>query len=166
MSKIQLIILDVDGTLTNSAVYYGDNNIEIKAFSTRDGLILKKLPSLGISVILLTGRNSEAVQRRASDLGTEVIQGVDNKLAVLKALLIKKNIEPEQCAYIGDDINDYTAMKICRLKACPADAVAEIKKLCDYVSPYNGGYGAVRDICENILKLDGKYKEFLSLYGI
>jgi len=84
----------------------------------------------------------------------------------LKTLFSERNIEPGQCAYIGDDLNDYAAMKLCGFKACPADAVVEIRELCDYVSPYSGGYGAVRDICEYILKQEGKYNELLAFYGV
>ena len=164
MPKIQLLILDVDGTLTDSSIFYGDNSIEIKAFSTKDGLILKELHRLCIAVILLTGRESEAVRRRASDLGVMAIQGVSNKMTVLRGLLAERGIEPEQCAYIGDDLNDYAAMLICGFKACPADAAAEIREVCDYVSPYSGGHGAARDVCEYILRRDGKYDAFLGLF--
>jgi len=84
----------------------------------------------------------------------------------MKALFSERKIEPVQCAYIGDDLNDYAAMKLCGFKACPADAVVEIRKLCDYVSPYSGGHGAVRDICEHILRREGIYGKLLEYYGI
>ena len=163
--RIKTLILDVDGTLTDGTLYYGGDNIELKAFNTRDGAILKPLRLLGIDVVFLTGRESEAVKRRASDLGVVAVQGVDDKLAALRELLERHGISPDQCAYIGDDLNDYAAMSICGFKACPADAVSEIRGICDYVSPYNGGHGAVRDVCEHILKREGKYAEFLGLYG-
>ena len=162
--KITLLVLDVDGTLTDGALYYGDNNIELKAFNTRDGAILKPLRSLGIDVIFLTGRESEAVKRRASDLGVVAVQGVDDKLTALRELLAQRGVSPGQCAYIGDDLNDYAAMSICGFKACPADAVAEIRGICDYVSQYDGGQGAVREICEEVLRRDGKYEGFIDLY--
>ena len=163
---IQLIILDVDGTLTDASVYYGGNNVEIKAFSTKDGAILKPLSQLGIEVIFLTGRESEAVTRRANDLNATAIQGIDDKLKVLKNLLAERDIEPENCAYIGDDLNDYAAMKLCGFKACPADAAKEIREICDYVSPYNGGHGAVRDVCERLLCKTGSYGKLLTLYEV
>ena len=166
MKNISLIVLDVDGTLTDGAVYYGDNNLELKAFNTRDGAILKPLRLLGIDVIFLTGRESEAVKRRASDLGAVAVQGVDDKFTALRELLAQRGISPDRCAYVGDDLNDYAAMSICGFKACPADAVSEIRGICDYVSPYNGGHGAVRDVCEHILRCEGKYAEFLGLYGV
>ncbi len=163
---IQLLICDVDGTLTDSSIYYGDGNIELKVFNAKDGAALKPLPRFGIEVIFLTGRESEAVKRRAADLNATAIQGIADKATALTALLAERGIAPEQCAYIGDDINDYTAMRLCGFKACPADAAAEIKSICGYVSPYNGGRGAVRDICERLLKHEGKYTSLLACYGI
>ena len=160
----KLLILDVDGTLTDASIYYGDNNIEIKAFSAKDGAILKPMRSLGIELVFLTGRESQAVRRRAGDLNATAIQGIDDKAAELHKILAERQVRPEQCAYVGDDLNDYSAMKLCGFKACPADAVMEIRELCDYVSPFNGGHGAVRDICEEILKRDGKYEELLDYY--
>ena len=164
MLDISLIIIDVDGTLTNGSILYGDNNTEIKSFSAKDGLILKVLPKLNIEVIFLTGRNSEAVTRRAAELGAEAVQGIDDKLTALKSILAERGVTPEQCAYIGDDLNDYAAMKLCDFKACPADAAVKIREICDYVSPYNGGHGAVRDICEVIIKRDNKHQKFLEIF--
>ena len=147
-------------------VYYGDNYVEIKKFGIKDGAILKPLPKLGIETVFLTGRDSEATKRRAADLNVVAIQGVEDKRAVLSELLTERKIKYEQCAYIGDDLNDYAAMKMCGFKACPADAVVEIREICDYVSPYRGGHGAVRDICEYILKKGDKYDAFLTVYGV
>jgi len=163
---IKLLVCDVDGTLTDGAIVYGNNDTENKTFSVKDGLILKALFRFGIELVFLTGRKSEAVNRRAADLDAVAIQGVDDKATALKILFSERNIESGQCAYIGDDLNDYTAMKLCGFKACPADAVTEIRELCDYVSPYNAGHGAVRDICEYMLRREGKYDDFLAFYGV
>ena len=162
---VKILVCDVDGTLTDATIIYSDKDIESKAYSAKDGLVLKVLPHLSIEMIFMTGRKSEAVERRALDLGAKALQGVDDKAAVLRNVLTERGVEPEQCAYIGDDLNDYAAMKLCGFKACPADAVEEIRELSDYVSPYNGGHGAVRDICEHILKREGKYEELLAFYG-
>ena len=163
---IKFLVCDVDGTLTDGAITFDGASGERKSFSVKDGLILKLLPKLGIDVLFLTGRNSKAVARRASDLGVNAIQGIDDKVGVLIALMEERNLMAEECAYIGDDLNDYAAMKLCGFKACPADAVDEIKGICDYVSCFPGGYGAVRDICEHFLENDGKYGEFLKCYDI
>jgi len=166
IKMIKLLVCDVDGTLTDGAIVFEGTSGEHKSFSVKDGLILKLLPKLGIDVLFLTGRSSEAVARRASDLGATAIQGVDDKVGVLGALMAERSLTAEECAYIGDDFNDYAAMKLCGFKACPADAVDEIKGICDYVSCFPGGYGAVRNICEHLLENDGKYGEFLKCYGI
>lgn len=160
------MVCDVDGTLTDGVVAYVNDNVEIKGFSIKDGLILKPMSKLGIDVLFLTGRQSEAVTRRAAELNATAIQGIEDKPPMLRKMLSERNIQPEQCAYIGDDLNDYAAMQLCGFKACPADAAAEIRALCDYVSPYGGGHGAVRDICEYLLKREGRYCELLRFYGI
>ncbi|MDR0963977.1 MAG: HAD hydrolase family protein [Clostridium sp.] len=165
MNHIQLLVLDVDGTLTDGTISYGEY-MEMKSFNVKDGLILKVLPSLGIQTVFLTGRASSAVERRARELGAMAMQGVDDKLAALCELLSGRKLEPENCAYIGDDLNDYAAMSICGYKSCPSDAVAAICAICDYVSPYKAAHGAVRDICEHILKQEGTYGDFLRLFGV
>jgi 3-deoxy-D-manno-octulosonate 8-phosphate phosphatase (KDO 8-P phosphatase) len=163
---IKLLIIDVDGTMTDGMILYGDNNLEIKAFSTRDGAVLKPLCKLGIDVVFMTGRASEATSRRAADLNVSTVQGVEDKSSALNEMLVEYSLLPEQCAYIGDDLNDFAAMKLCGFKACPADAVAEIRGICDYISPYKGGYGAVRDICEKLLIQEQKHDDFLNYYGV
>lgn len=165
-NMVKLLIVDVDGTLTDGTLFYGNDNSEIKTFNTKDGAILIPLYQLGIEVILLTGLKSKAVIQRARDLGITAIQGIGDKLSVLHKLLAHRDIRPEQCAYIGDDLNDYAAMKLCGFKACPADAAKEILEICDYVSPHSGGHGAVRDICTVVLRQDGKYDEFLKNYRV
>ena len=104
---------------------------------------------------------------RAEDLNiSEVVQGALNKDEILTAYMVENNLNRSQFAYIGDDVNDYKAMMMCAFKACPTDATLEIKHICDYVSGYRGGHGAVRDICEFILHDMGKYQAFLDLFGI
>jgi 3-deoxy-D-manno-octulosonate 8-phosphate phosphatase (KDO 8-P phosphatase) len=161
---IQLIVLDIDGTLTDGSIVYGDNGFEIKTFSVRDGLALKILPQLGISVLLLTGRHSEAAKRRATELGCDIIENIPDKRTVLESLLLERNIMFENTVYIGDDLNDYAAMSLCGFKACPTNASKEIKEICDYISPYNGGYGAVRDIVEYILKKQEQWDKVLKIF--
>jgi 3-deoxy-D-manno-octulosonate 8-phosphate phosphatase (KDO 8-P phosphatase) len=164
--NIKVIILDVDGTLTDATVFYGDNNFELKAFSTKDGAVLKPLSCLGIDVIFLTGRECEAVMHRAADLGATAIQDISDKAAKLRELFAERGITPEQAVYIGDDLNDYTAMSLCGYKACPSGSATEIKAIADYVSPFDGGHGAVRDIVEKLLKDSGRWGELLARYGI
>lgn len=164
--NIKLIVLDVDGTLTDGTFYYGDSNLELKAFNTKDGAVIIPLGQLNIDVVLLTGRESEAVTRRAADFGATAVQNISDKVGELRKLFTERGISPEQTAYIGDDLNDYAAMKLCGFKACPADAAEEIKEICDYISVKKGGHGAVREICEHLLKKVGRWAELLREYGV
>lgn len=166
MKNIKLLICDVDGVLTDGSVYLDATTLDIKAFYARDGQLLKYLPELGISVLFLTGRKSAVAHRRAYELNTQIIDNVEKKRLELSKYLAKRNIAPEVVAYIGDDLNDYSAMKLCGFRACPADAVPEIKSICDYVSNYSGGRGAVRDICEYILKQSNKWAQLLRIFEI
>jgi len=163
---IKLLICDVDGTLTDGSIIYNDNSAELKSFSVKDGLILKLMPQLGIPVIFLTGRESSIVKRRAEELGALAIQGIDDKPSVIRNIQSERNLSAVECAYIGDDLNDYAAMMLCGYRACPNDAVREIREICNHVSPFNGGHGAGRDICERILDYEDKYAEFLVVAGL
>ena len=160
-----LFIMDVDGTLTSGKIIYSSQD-EYKTFDVKDGLIIKSLSKLGAKIVLLTGRKSEAVEKRANELNAIAIQGINDKLTELKKILSKKGINECNTVYIGDDLNDYEAMIICGYKASPFNAVNEIKLICDYVSPYDGGSGAVRDICERYLREINKYSDFLDLFHI
>jgi len=160
------IVFDVDGTLTDGGIYHCNNGVEAKCFHVRDGQIMKHLPTLGYTTIILTGRVSELTAHRAIELDVSHIkQGVSDKAVELNTYIAKHNLSKRQIAYIGDDVNDYTAMNLCAFKACPADAVSEIREICDYVSTKNGGHGAVRDICEHLLRKQDQYNAFLALFG-
>ena len=164
---IDHIVFDVDGTLTNGGITVSNNGIESKQFQAKDGLLIRMLPKLGFTTIMLTGRKSELTTTRAKDLDiSAVFQGVSDKAAVLKSYLSEHALDGSRFAYIGDDLNDYAAMCMCAFTACPADATKEIRALCDYVSPMNAGQGAARDICEHILHDQGRYADMLGLFGI
>ena len=162
---IALIILDIDGTLTSGGITYG-LDVELKTFDVKDGLILVTMQQMGIPVVFLTGRKSEAITRRAADINATAIQGVSDKKTALRNLIAERGVLAEETAYIGDDLNDYAAMKMCRFKACPSDSALEIKAISDYISPYPGGHGAVRDICEQLLHELGRYGEYLEIFGV
>jgi 3-deoxy-D-manno-octulosonate 8-phosphate phosphatase (KDO 8-P phosphatase) len=167
MKDIKLIILDVDGTLTNNGIIHHSDGSESKKFFAKDATVLRELYRLDIKTLILTGRESRIVDDRGSYMKiTDIMQGVSDKKSALLSYTVQHKIDIENVAYIGDDLNDYAAMKLCGFKACPADAAAEIREICDYISSLNGGHGAVRDICEYILKQNGKYEKFLNLFGI
>lgn len=152
MSKIKLLVMDVDGTLTDGKIYMGNNGEVMKAFDVKDGCGIKDiLPTLGIIPVIITGRVSKIVENRAKEIGiTELHQGVRDKLTVLKEVAEKYNASPDEIAYIGDDINDLECIEYCGFTACPADAVEEVKNNCQYASVLYAGNGAVRDIIRKI----------------
>jgi len=164
---IDHIIFDVDGTLTDGGIIISSNGVESKQFQAKDGLLVRQMPNLGFKTMIITGRDSELTVIRAKDLRiSEIFQGVTDKVPVLQEYLEKHGVSGQRFAYIGDDLNDYAVMQLCGFKACPADATREIRELCDYVSPVKAGKGAVRDICEFLLRRQGKYEEMLALFGI
>lgn len=149
--KKKLLVMDVDGTLTDGKIYMGENGEVMKAFNVKDGYaIAHMLPEMEIIPVIITGRKSKIVENRAKELGIiELYQGVGDKLAQLKKVAEKYNAAPEEIAYIGDDLNDLACIEYCGLTACPADAVEEVKQKVTYVCNKNGGEGAVREfICK------------------
>ena len=147
---ISLLVLDVDGTLTDGKIYMGQCGEMLKAFDCKDGYGIRHiLPEMAIRPAIITGRSSDIVANRAKELGiTLVVQGADDKLSALMDLISKESIDFASVAYMGDDINDLAAMRLCGIKACPADAAKAIKENADFVSSKNGGDGAVREFIE------------------
>lgn len=153
MKKMKALIMDVDGTLTDGGIYLGQNGEVLKRFSAKDGYAIANiLPKYNIIPIIITGRESRIVENRCKELGiVEFVQGSKDKIYDMNRVLKKLQISLDEVAYIGDDLNDYDAMKMVAVRGCPADAVDEIKGICNYVSKYNGGYGAVRAFIEWIV---------------
>ena len=154
MKKIKLLVMDVDGTLTDGRVYIGAEGEVMKAFDVRDGYgIAHVLPGLGIVPVIITGRRSAIVEQRARELGIkELYQGVSDKLAQLKIVAEQYEASPDEIAYIGDDLNDLACIRYCGLSACPHDAEEEVKQAVDYVCPRDGGRGAGRDFVNRIAR--------------
>lgn len=152
---IKMLILDVDGTLTDGRIYIGSQGEIMKAFNVKDGLGIVKLQTHGIIPVIITGRQSDILTYRAKELNiVEVFQGVNNKIEKLKEVLNKYDVKLKEVAYIGDDENDLECMKMCAIKGCPADAVDIVIKISDYVCKRNGGEGAVREFIDYLLKLN------------
>lgn len=152
---IKLLIMDVDGTLTDGTINIGDNGELFKSFNAKDGYGINViLPQNGIKTAVITGRKSAIVERRAKELNIDfVYQGVDNKTAILSKILHELKIDYSSCAYIGDDMNDFECMSLCAERGCPADADTGIKAICTYVCKNNGGKGAVREFIEYLCKM-------------
>lgn len=154
---VQLVVMDVDGTLTDSAMYYSAQGEELKRFTTRDGMGITLLHKGGIKTAIITSENSMIVQRRAEKLGiTNVVLGCRNKSDALVELAHRLNTPLENVAYIGDDVNDVPVMGLCGFPGCPADAVAAVHAVAVYHCRAKGGHGAVREFAEYILLSQGK----------
>lgn len=146
-----MLVMDVDGTLTDGKIYMSAKGELMKAFNIKDGYAIAHLREYGIEPCIITGRESDIVRQRCAELKiTELYQGVSNKLFKLIEVCRKKGIELHNVAYIGDDVNDLTCIQQCGCNACPADAVKAVKEKVDYVCAEKGGEGAVREFCEYI----------------
>lgn len=164
---LKYIILDVDGTLTDGGVYYDNYNNEIKKFCTKDGAGIICAHVVGITVIVLTGRECNATTKRLGELGvTCLYQNVKDKMAWLKNWMSDHCVGKDDIGYIGDDVNDIGPMKICGFVGCPGDACVEVKEIANYVSTIKGGHGAARDIIEYYLREQGVWSEAVNkAYG-
>lgn len=149
-SNIKLLVLDVDGTLTDGKVYIGEGGELFKAFDIKDGLgIHNILPENGIIPAIITGRSSKMLACRCKEIGIEYLyQGVTNKTEKLKELLEELKLDYSNCAYMGDDINDLSCMENVAIVGCPNDAVESVKRIADYIADKSGGNGAVREFID------------------
>jgi 3-deoxy-D-manno-octulosonate 8-phosphate phosphatase (KDO 8-P phosphatase) len=153
---IKLLILDVDGVLTDGKIVYTDRGEEAKAFDVKDGHGLKLLMRAGIPVALITGRCSPAVEHRARDLGiTRVYQKAINKIEAYEELRRAENLRDEEICVVGDDLPDLPILRICGFSVAVADSAEEVKREVDYVTNKEAGKGAVREVCDIILKARG-----------
>jgi N-acylneuraminate cytidylyltransferase len=149
--KIRLFVTDVDGTMTDGGMYYASDGSELKRFNTRDGMGLRLLAEHGIQTAIITGENSPIVLNRAKKLHIErVYMGIENKAEILRQIWKETGIAPEETSYIGDDINDLSAIRIAGWTACPADALDAVKREVNVILTKNGGHGAVREWCDKI----------------
>ncbi len=150
---VRLLLTDVDGVLTDGGVYYSATGEELKRFSLRDGMGVERLRRLAqIEVGIITGEASPAVARRAEKLQIKELHlGIRDKAAVLDEILARRELHPDQIAYIGDDTNDLTIMQRVGLTAAPADAFIAVQAVVDYVCQHQGGHGAFREFAECIL---------------
>ena len=163
---IELIILDVDGTLTDGAILYGAET-ELKAFNVKDGLAIASWIRLGRQAAIITGRSSAIVERRARELGiVHCYQGVRHKGAKVEQLLKTLGLEPSQAAAMGDDLNDWSMLRLVGRSYAPSDAVSEIRRRVDRVVEAPGGSGAVRAMIEELMEQEGLREEFLNLWSV
>ncbi|GIU38848.1 3-deoxy-manno-octulosonate-8-phosphatase KdsC [Shewanella colwelliana] len=157
--QIKLLICDVDGVFSDGLVYMSNSGDELKTFHTRDGYGVRSLLTSDIPVAIITGRKSQIVEDRMTALGiTHIYQGVDNKMVPYEALLELYQVNPEQVAYIGDDMVDLPVMQQVGLSVCVADGHPYVKQHADMVTHINGGHGALRELTDLILVSQGKFE--------
>jgi len=163
-SRVELIIFDVDGVLTDGSLNYGPDGEVMKRFFVRDGHGMVMARLTGLRVAILTARTSQMVEARARELRlAAVMQGQKHKAPALKTLCEQLGVKPENAAYMGDDTNDLAPMALVGLAACPADAVPEVRAASHFVSTKPGGHGAARELLELVLKATGRWEQAMTL---
>ena len=150
---IKLAAFDVDGVLTDGGLIFDENGHEYKVFNAKDGQGIVNLNNAGIITAIITARKNGTVEHRAKNLNIkELHQGSKNKIETLEGIMKKYNITFEEIAYMGDDLPDICILEKVKLKGCPNDAVDEVKAVANFISTKNGGCGAVREVCDYILR--------------
>lgn len=156
--QISTFVFDVDGVLTDGTVLLLENGLQARTMNIKDGLALQ-MAQRSHRVVLLSGAYSEPVLTRLQYLGlTNIFLGTKDKMGVLKSYIQQHNLSWSSILYMGDDLPDMDVLKSCGLACCPADAVAEVKAMCQYISVKPGGGGCVRDVIEKVLKLSGHWQ--------
>jgi len=158
LHQITTFVFDVDGVLTDGTVHITSTGEMLRTMNIKDGYALKTAVDKGYNICIISGGTNEGVRLRLEGLGiTDIYLGAHHKIEQLDDYFSKKDVTPEQVLYMGDDIPDYPVMKSIGLPCCPQDAVPEIKAISKYVSHKNGGNGAVRDVIEQVLKVQGNW---------
>ena len=160
LSKITTFVFDVDGVFTDATLLVGEDDTQ-RVFNVRDGYAVQMAAKSGYRLVVISGGKQKSIGTRLSGIGVTDIflsVGTDQKLPVFQKYILETNINEDEILFIGDDIPDYLLMKATNvLSCCPADATEEVKAVCDYISPINGGKGAVRDVIELVMKAQGKW---------
>ena len=163
MNGITTFILDVDGVLTDSSVHITSTGEMLRTMNIRDGYAMKAAVESGYRVCIISGGSNEGVRIRLQNLGiTDIHLAAPDKVLTFREYCAHYNLQPEEVLYMGDDIPDYHVMKLVGIAACPQDSVPEIKSVSAYVSHKNGGHGAVRDVIEQVMKVQGKWMEYFN----
>jgi 3-deoxy-D-manno-octulosonate 8-phosphate phosphatase (KDO 8-P phosphatase) len=163
--EIRLIVLDVDGTLTDGLIIYDSAGHDTRHFHAADGLGIVMAQAVGLTVAVISGRRSAAVERRLTELQiTDVVQASGDKAAALRDMMVRHGVTSAQVAFVGDDINDLPAFELAGLKIAVADAAECVQAKADYVTLRPGGHGGVRDAIEEILRRQGRFDEAVDAY--
>jgi len=163
--RVELILSDVDGVLTDGGIWYDNQGIELKAFHIRDGLAIRLWQRAGFRFGVLTARSSHIVKLRASELGIDIVrQGFEDKLPVAEEVISECRLTPQQVCYIGDDLTDLPVIRRVGLGAAVADAAVEVRAAAAYTTQLPGGRGAVRELIETILKAKSRWDDAIQRY--
>jgi 3-deoxy-D-manno-octulosonate 8-phosphate phosphatase (KDO 8-P phosphatase) len=163
--KLKLLILDVDGVLTDGKLFFDNEGNEYKAFHSRDGHGIKLLRQTGVEVAVISGRKSNSVALRMKNLGIEyVYQGHENKIAAFNEIIEKLQITPDQAAHVGDDLLDLPIMTRVGLAIAVDDANFAVKQHADWCTTLPGGHGAVREVCDLIMQAQGRFEDVVNAY--
>ena len=161
LNDITTFIFDIDGVLTDSSVHITETGEMLRIMNIRDGFAMKAAIESGYNVCIISGGSNEGVRIRLQNLGiTDIHLGSSDKVKTFKEYTEIYDLNPEQVLYMGDDIPDYHVMKLVGMPTCPQDAVSEIKAISKYISHKNGGRGAVREIIEQVMKVQGKWNTY------
>jgi 3-deoxy-D-manno-octulosonate 8-phosphate phosphatase (KDO 8-P phosphatase) len=165
-AKIKLVFLDVDGVMTDGRITMDTQGKETKSFCVKDGLGLRMLMSGGVDVVIVTGRSSQVVEHRARDLGIEEVhQGVTDKNLLCRQIIKDRGFTKQEICCIGDDLADLPMFSEAGLCIAVADAVKEVREAADFITRSKGGFGAVREACEWLLKCQGKWHAALAPFA-
>lgn len=165
LQRIRLLLLDVDGVMTDGRIIYDDRGGETKAFDVKDGHGIKLLQRAGIRVGIITGRQSPVVDHRAAELGIDLLyQGVKDKLVPFREILAQTGLRADEVAYVGDDVIDLPVLRRVGFAATVADAVEDVKPYVHHVTRHPGGRGAVREICDLLLRQGGAWDAVTARY--
>ena len=163
--RVRLMVFDVDGVLTDGRLWYGPRGEELKVFHSLDGHGVKLLLQAGIAAGILSGRSSAAVALRAAELGVaHVLQGIEDKRAAFAALLARLGLEPREAGYMGDDLPDLPVLAHCGFACAPREACAEVLRGAHYVASAPAGGGAAREVCDFLLRSQGRMQSVLARY--
>jgi 3-deoxy-D-manno-octulosonate 8-phosphate phosphatase (KDO 8-P phosphatase) len=162
---VRLLVLDVDGVLTDGGLYYGPNDVELKRFNVKDGFAMRAAQRAGLRIGILTARTSAALTRRAAELEIEyVLQGSPDKARDVRRMAMAAGFELDQVAFMGDDLPDLPAMRRVGYPMTVADAAQEVHELAAFITEKPGGHGAVREAIEHLLKAKGRWCDTIASY--
>lgn len=166
--ELKYLVLDVDGTMTDGGIYYDEHGNELKKFNTRDAAGIFAALTAGIEVLVVTGRECKATEKRMKELGVkQLYQNVKDKTSFLQNFMLEHKVGKQELGYIGDDLNDLKPMLLAGFVACPLDGCDEIKEIANYVSSVKGGDGVIRDVVMYLLRSSGLWAECVSkVYSI